>query len=104
MKDKVAIVRTVGGEYFIGTVDNDSDTNITLKDTRVIMSQMTPNGVGTFAAPLVPFAIKSPENITINKNYIICIVEEDNIVKDLLNGYKSQITGIACATTPDIIC
>lgn len=107
MKDKIVIVRTISGEFYIGQQKSDNnDSSITLTNSRVLVTQMTPNGIGISAGFVVPFAIKSPEEITIGKSYIVCIVEEDNIIESILNGYKSQISGIDIVSggKPSIIC
>lgn len=96
MKTKVKMIRMVSGEYFIGTVCTDiahndmlttDDNYIKLDDARVLTMQMTMKGAALGFAPVVPFAIKSPESISILKSMIMCEIEEENIQDTIVKGY-----------------
>lgn len=103
--DKVTLIRTATGEYFLGIKKEQKDDSIViLTQVRNLVPQMTANGVGVAAAAVVPFAVKSPDTITLPKNLIMVEVEEDNINPNIVSGYKSEITGIdLSASKPSIV-
>ena len=105
MADKVILVRNLTGENFIGfeKVQDNADV-IVLKDPRQLVPQMTKNGIGVAATNVVQFAIKPPEEITIPKSFVLCVLQEDNIIDSICTGYKSEVSGIdLSAAKPEII-
>lgn len=103
--ETVKLVKTIGGEFYIGYNDNEknTDTEMIMTSVRNLAMQMTAHGPSVAAMPLVPFANKSPDTITIKFDNIVCQVDEMNINKDLLAGYKSEISGIITPAKPDVI-
>lgn len=106
MADKIALIRTATGEYFLGMKKEQENADVVvLTQARNLVPQMTKNGVGVAAAQIVPFAIKSPDEISIPKNLIMAEIPEENIIASIISGYKSEITGLdlTTAATPEII-
>lgn len=100
----IVLIKTIGGEYFMGesyTINNEDP--IILKNVRVISIQMTPRGPGMSLVPVVPFATKEPETMEFAKVNVIACIKEADIQKDLVDGYKTQITGIQTVSKPNII-
>jgi len=100
MSSKVKMLRTVGGEFYIGEhelqdgeVQNDT---ITLKNIRVFSMQMTGNGqAGIAFIPVFPFSpSKRFETLTFTKDQYILVADEEEIDGQIVNGYKSNVTGI----------
>ena len=108
MDSKIIMLRLIGGEFLIGQKDNTSivdensmvaeDSNkIKLKDVRVFSVQMTGRGAAIAFLPLFPFTEKPiPElgNAEIDKSVILQVIEEKYIDGEILNGYRSNITGL----------
>lgn len=114
MNDKVILIRTIAGEYFIGFKKVETESQdpadairikmaTTITDPRAISSQMTPEGPRIVAAPVVPFATKDIKEISIPKSMIICEVEEEDINEQIVKGYKSEVSGIIVPKTPKIV-
>lgn len=106
MKDKVVMLRTLGGEFIIGFEDNSdivdangntqstSDT-YNLKDARIFNLQMTRQGAAIAFVPIFPFnTSKNIDKIEVYKNQVLLKVDEDLIDAEIINGYKSHISGI----------
>ena len=47
------------------------------------------------------FSKKAKKHIDLNENEIMCKVGEDELSKELVNGYKSEITGIRIASAAE---
>ena len=112
--EKVKLIRTMNGEYLLAMVDNDvaiddiSQTNniLHLKDVRKLSIGMSMTGEASVAlVPICPFAINKIEEINIDKSQIMFELDEDNIQKEIVTSYRSEISGITLAksTTSDII-
>lgn len=103
MKEEVILIKTIGGEFYIGYTSESDDNNITLNHVRNLSVQMTPRGMGVIALSLIPFSKTSPETITLKKEFVILVVSENDIEKGILDNYKTQVTGIQTVSKPDII-
>lgn len=104
MSKNVVMVKTVAGEYYIGYEKPHNGTEyVELEDARSLTMQATPRGAALACIPLVPFAIKSPDTVKISSNNILHVIEEDNINDQIVKGYKSEVSGLDLATTPQIV-
>lgn len=103
--ETVKLIKTVGGELYIGYVDDSKTTylEMTMNQARNLSMQMTARGPSVAAMPVVPFAIKSPDSLTIHISNILCSIDEANINKEILDGYKTEVTGIVAPSKPQII-
>ena len=103
--ETVKLIKTVGGELYIGYVDDSktTDSEMTMNQARNLSMQMTARGPSVAAMPIVPFAVKSPDSFTIQTSSILCSVDEANINKEILDGYKTEVTGIVAPSKPQII-
>lgn len=108
-KEKIVMLRIVGGEFLIGKIDDaivvdenstvpvDSSNKIKLTEARVFNIQMTGRGAAIGFMPIFPFTqteIKALGRIEIDKSIVIQTIEEMYIDGEILNAYKSNITGI----------
>jgi hypothetical protein len=107
MKQRVIMVRTVSGEFIIGTENTEtviaedgstieSNCNaISLKDARIFNIQMTGKGAAIAFIPPFPFCTtKIISDIEIDKSNVILVVDEKDIDTEIINGYKSNISGL----------
>ena len=99
--EKIKIIRTIQGEYFIGEVANSDGgicetDKITLNHVRKLASQMTMNGAAAvMLIPVcIPINIKPIDTIEVPKSFVLFDIDEDNVQKELIDEYKSEISGI----------
>jgi len=93
----VKLIRTESGNYYIGEVLVTSENVVGLCHARELRIGMTMGGIGVGVTPINPFTIKDTEEIFIHEDVIIQEVDEDNIQTELLDRYKSEISGIQIA-------
>ena len=107
-KEKIVMLRLVGGEFLIGKLDEaivvdensnvqDNGNKINLEDARVFSIQMTGRGAAIGLLPLFPFTkseIKALGRAEIDKSIVIQVVDENYIDGEILNAYKSNVSGI----------
>ena len=103
-ENKVVMLKLYNGDFIIGTVDNELDGIIYLNDPRNFM--MMPTMTGDLHVALRP--ISSPfkssrlkKACEIRKDQIMFMLNEDEIDNDVINGYKSEISGIKIATAAE---
>ena len=101
---KVVIVKMYNGDFVMGTVDKDAiedNATIMLNDPRNFIMAPTMNGtVGVALRPIAaPFKVPRLEKtIEIRKDQMMFILDEDEIDSEVVNGYKSEISGIKIAS------
>lgn len=103
---KVTVVKTIGGEYYIGHSLQEGKRGIILKDPRLLTMQMTPNGQPAVMAISPYYFLKNQKLDYIEIPVGACLepfMTEDDIDDKLISGYKTEITGIQVPTKPDII-
>ncbi len=104
--EKVVCLKLVSGEFVIGYKSEKQEftDKITLNNLRSIFIQPTPTGLSMGIGPfIIPMAIKTPEEISFPNSGIICEIEEDNISKQMVDGYKSEVSGIVTSANSGII-
>lgn len=109
--NNVTVLRLYSGEMIIGMEDpleGNSDkpifTEYKLKDPRTIMMVPTMRGDIHIAMKPVcaPFAVKRLEKeIAVPLSQVMFKLDQSEIDKELVNGYKSEISGIKIASTAD---
>lgn len=109
----IILVKLYNGDMIIGTkkVPEKNETQnqqvwgrIILKDPRQIMVIPTMTGDIKIAITKVchPFSVKRlEEELFINSTQVLFTLEEDEIEKELLDGYKSEVSGIKIATASE---
>jgi Icc-related predicted phosphoesterase len=111
MNNKIVMIKTVGGEFIIGKLDDietvgepiNNDT-IKLTDSRIFNIQMTNKGAAIAFIPPFPFSTgKIISDIEIYKSSIILMVNENDIDLEIINGYKSNISGIDLSASNKIV-
>ena len=111
MNNKIVMLRTSSGEFIIGTINDveivgETPNNdvIKLKDTRIFNIQMTGKGAAIAFIPPFPFCTtKIIGDVEIHKSGIIMIIDEKDIDLEILNGYKSNISGIDLSASNKVI-
>ena len=102
----IELVKLYNGDFIIGEVhaENVSEDALEMKNPRQVM--MMPNMAGGMAVALKPVCFpfnceRLKENISLKSSQIMFIMTEDDLDKELVNGYKSEISGIKIASAAD---
>lgn len=108
--DKIVLVKLYSGNMILGkklTSNSDGMMSFTiaLADPRVVVIAPTMTGsirvaLGTVCEPFKSKRLK--EKIELHKSQVMFEMDEDEIDNELINGYKSDISGIQIASTSDI--
>ena len=106
--EKVKLVRTMSGEYLLGLSEQSPsiDGKISLKSVRKLSIAMTMSGEASVAfVPICPFSTKKLEDIEIKEDFVMFQLNEDEIQKELVTSYRSEISGIAIVSggKPDLL-
>lgn len=102
---KIVLVKLFNGEMILGGISGDGNMfNTDLSDPRVVA--MVPTMTGSVKVALAsvcePFASPRLEKtLSIPKAQIMFTLEEDEIDPELINGYKSEISGIKIASAAE---
>ena len=104
--EKVVMLKLYNGDFMIGTIDSESkdDSNIYLNDPRdfAIMPTMA-GGIQVALRPICsPFkSNRLKKACEVRKDQILFILNEDEIDNEVVNGYKSEISGIKIASAAE---
>lgn len=105
---KIVMVKLYNGEFVIGTVDpvqlDDLSSCIAIDDPRSFM--MVPTATGTIGVALRPVCapFKCPrleKSLEVNRDQIMFMLDESELDTDVVNGYKSEISGIKIASSSE---
>lgn len=103
MNNEIVLLKLYNGEYIIGKFDSEFEDKLLLKEPRVIF--MVPTRTGEMAAMVKPVCFpftsnRLKESLEIYKSQIEFQLFDKlgEIEKDLLDGYKSEISGIEIAS------
>ncbi len=110
----IVIAKLFNGEYIIGEVDNAAQTDtaflqslfVTLKNPRQIVMMPTMGGqLGMAMKPVCfPFTSKRlKDELQLPKAQVMFYLHDSlgEIEKDIINGYKAEVTGIKVASAED---
>ena len=108
-QEEIILVKLYGGDLIIGKKSNEQTSSfiqneITLLDPRAIVIAPTMTGDVRVAIASVsePFKVKRlKEKLVVPKVQIMFELAEDEIDKELINGYKSEISGIRIASVSE---
>ena len=104
---KIVLLRLYGGELIIGETSRDPDSiaidsnTVVLENPRTIHMVPTMDGsVGMVVRPVCdPFAVERlKKRIDINLTQVMFTLDENEIDSELLNGYRSEVSGIRIAS------
>lgn len=105
MEEKIVMLRLYNGDTIIGKTSSAEDSEkIDLVDPRAIAIVPTMSGSVRVALGSVcePFNVKRlKESFSVQKSQVMFELSEDEIDKELLNGYKSEISGIKIASAAE---
>jgi len=103
----IVMIRLYSGELVIGKKCESSDPGETvLSDPRSIIMVPTVRGDIHIAMKPVcaPFAVKRLEQeIRLRSDQVMFCLSQDEIDKELINGYNSEISGIKIASVADTL-
>ena len=110
MDKKIVLVKLYNGGYIIGKdateITYDKQSVFVLEEPRSIVMAPTMTGEIRMIIASVCEPFKSQrlsDVITIQWNQIFFILTEDEIGKELIDGYKSEISGIEIATPSETV-
>ena len=102
---KVVLLRLYGGEILIGEVvepvrPDSILANIVLENPRMVHMVPTVDGVGMVVRPVCdPFVSdRLRKRIVVNAAHVMFHLDEEELEKELLNGYRSEVLGIKLAS------
>ena len=99
MSNKIYMFKMNNGEVFFGLLSNEDDNYYYVQEPKAPMqvpNQQT-NQMEIHWVKWLPYQYNDRE-IKINKNHVVCVVEEDNIESKILNDLKKEYFNI---TIPD---
>lgn len=100
----IVLIKLYCGDYIIGEVSQtDVEPGCTiLKNPRIFVMMPTMTGeVRAGFQPVCLFSEKSKKSVSIRNEQIMVTVGSDELEKELINGYNSQVTGIKIATASE---
>lgn len=103
--ENIVLVKLYSGDMILGKkICTSTDSVVELVDPRMIAIAPTMTGSVRVALGSVcePFNVKRlKESFSVQKSQVMFELSEDEIDKELLNGYKSEISGIKIATAAE---
>lgn len=104
--ENIVLVKLYSGDMILGkkVVGSASEPTVKLLDPRIIAIAPTMSGSIRIALGSVcePFNVKRlKDEFSVQASQIMFELTEDEIDKELLNGYRSEISGIKIATTAE---
>ena len=104
--EKTVMLKLYNGDFIIGTadskcIDDDSCISIVLNDPRAFTMMPTMTGGMSVALHPVCMPFKSArlkKELDVRKDQVMFILNEAEIDSEIINGYKSEISGIRIAT------
>lgn len=106
--EKVVMLKLYNGDFIIGTANSmnmsDNSVDIALNDPRLFM--MVPTALGSVGVALrdicAPFNVpRLKKSCEFRRDQVLFVLDESEIDNEVINGYKSEVTGIKIATTAD---
>ena len=105
MNDKIVLLRLYNGDLIIGKTSSAEDSEkIDLVEPRAIAIVPTMTGSVRVAIGSIcePFKVKRlKEKFSVLRSQVMFELAEDEIDNELVNGYKSEITGIKIASASE---
>lgn len=104
MAENIVLMKLYNGEYIIGEdagIDRDDIT--TLKSPRLVVMMPTMNGAMGIALKPVCFPFTSKrlkDSFEVRMAQVMYVLHDElgEIEKDIVNGYKSEVSGVKIAT------
>lgn len=107
MNEDIVLLKLFGGDFIIGAISHSEDVpagSIKLINPRIVA--IIPGMGGKVSVMMAnvcePFSVKRlKEAITIPESQVMFKLETDEIEKELVNGYKSNVSGIKIASAAE---
>lgn len=109
MAENIVLMKLYNGDYIIGEdVELEGDGITTLKSPRLVIMMPTMNGsMGITLKPVCfPFTSKRlMDSFEVRMSHVMYILYDElgEIEKDIVNGYKSEVSGIKIATSEEAV-
>lgn len=97
MAKTIKMLKLYTGGMIIGEVDSESDKDIILSNPRILSPQMTMQGYAIALVEVVPqkvFTTKKIDTIAVRLDQVMVSIDEADIVKGIVDEYRSDISGI----------
>lgn len=97
MANAVKMFKMYNGGVLIGEVECESDRGVTLLNPRTVAPQMTMQGYALALGEILPQKVlvtKPVSRIELNLDQVMAVVEECDIVKAIVDEYRSDVSGI----------
>ena len=107
MAENIVLMKLYNGEYIIGEdVGLEGDDITTLNNPRLVVMMPTMNGsMGIALKPICfPFTSKRlMDSFEVHMSHVMYVLYDElgEIEKDIVNGYKSDVSGIKIATSEE---
>ena len=105
----IVLARLYNGEMIMGEESSDTklatDEFVDLRNPRIVMFLHTMGGGGQVAITSVcaPFNVKRlKDSLRLSRHQVMFWLSEDEIDKELVAGYKSEVSGIKVASAADV--
>ena len=104
MNGKISLIRLYAGDMILGDVSTNEAHQLVVANPRQF--RIGPSMSGHLAVSLAPICApfksdKISKEIVIDPKQIFFTLGEDEIDSEIVNGYKSEISGIKIATAAD---
>ena len=105
--NKVIMLKLYNGDFIIGSIESNDDNGsnvIGVNDPRSFMMMPTMRGDLQVALRPICSPFKSPrlkKACEIRKDQVMFMLDENEIDNEVVNGYKSEISGIKIATAAE---
>ena len=103
---RIALLKLYNGDMLIGKVPNDmlEGSDYALADPRaIVIAPSMSGGIRVMIASVCePFKVKRlKERLVVKADQVMFVLDESEVDSDLINGYKSEVSGIQIATASD---
>lgn len=95
----ISLARLYSGAHVVGKRKEGPDGDrIVLENPREIAVVPSPAGMGIAFQPVCLFGEKCRKEISLRADQVMVEVGEDELPKEIVNGYLSDVSGIAVAS------
>lgn len=103
---RIALLKLYNGDMLIGKVPNDmlEGSDYVLSDPRaIVIAPSMSGGIRVMIASVCePFKVKRlKERLVVKADQVMFALDESEVDSELINGYKSEVSGIQIASASD---
>ena len=106
---KIELVKLYNGDFIMGEVDDIGDSlqqQLSIDNPRQVL--MMPSMSGSMSIALKPVCFpfnckRLKDKLNLEKSQVMFTLHEDEIDDELVNGYKSEVSGIKIASAAETV-